>query len=154
MIGEAVNQIPETLATIVATIVSKIVFNSSLKKLNIEPCNHEEADTRLLLHVLDGANSGIKKVSIITVDTDVVVIALRHFLLWILKSCGLNLELTNIEDTFRFIHVQKYLVGNYAAAWHYDMHLQDVIQFQASLKKKTAEKVLQLFNEELATFAR
>ena len=61
MIGEAVNQIPETLATIVATIVSKIVFNSSLKKLNIEPCNHEEADTRLLLHVLDGANSGIKK---------------------------------------------------------------------------------------------
>ena len=79
MIAEAVIQIPETLVTIVATIGGKIVSNSSLEKLNIEPCNHEQADTRLLLHVLDGANSGIKKVSIITVDTDVVVIALRHF---------------------------------------------------------------------------
>ena len=79
MISEAVIEIPEILATIVATIGSKIVSNSSLEKLNIELCNQEEADTRLLLHVLDGANSGIKKVSIITVDTDVVVFALRHF---------------------------------------------------------------------------
>ena len=79
MITEALIQIPETMATIVATIGSKIVSNSSLEKLNIELCNHEEADTRLLLHVLHEANLGIKKVSIITVDTDVVVFALRHF---------------------------------------------------------------------------
>ena len=59
MIAEAVIEIPETLATIVATIGSKIVPNSSLEKLNIEPCNNEEADTRLLLNILDGANSGI-----------------------------------------------------------------------------------------------
>ena len=58
------------------------------------------------------------------------------FLFWILKSCGLNLELTNIEDKFRFIHVQKHLAGNYAAAWSYGMHLQDVIQFQASTGKE------------------
>ena len=37
MIAEAVIQIPQTLATIVATIGSKIVSNSSLEKLNIEP---------------------------------------------------------------------------------------------------------------------
>ena len=79
MIGEAVIQISKTLAAIVATIGSKIVFNSSLKKLKIDPCNHEEADTRLLLLILDGANSGIKKVSIVTVDIDVVLIALQHF---------------------------------------------------------------------------
>ena len=60
MIAEAVIQIPETLTTIAATIGSKTVSNSSLEKLNIEPCNHEEADTRLLLHALDEANSGIK----------------------------------------------------------------------------------------------
>ena len=45
MIAEAVIEIPETLATIVATIGSKIVPNSSLEKLNIEPCINEEADT-------------------------------------------------------------------------------------------------------------
>ena len=41
MIAEAVIQIPEKLATIVATIGNKIASNSSLEKLNIEPCNHE-----------------------------------------------------------------------------------------------------------------
>ena len=116
MIADVVIQIPETLPTIVATIGSKIVSNSSLEKLNIEPCNHEEADTRLLLHVLDGANSGIKKVSIITVDTDVVVIALRHFFTLNLEESWIEFGVNNIEDTFRFIHVQKHLVGNYAAA--------------------------------------
>ena len=61
MITEVLIQIPETMATIVATIGSKIVSNSSLEKLNIELCNHEEADTRLLLHVLHEADLGIKK---------------------------------------------------------------------------------------------
>ena len=60
MIAEAVIQIPETLVTIVATIGGKIVSNSSLEKLNIEPYNHQEADTRLPLYVLNGANLGIK----------------------------------------------------------------------------------------------
>ncbi len=49
---------------------------------NIECCrssNHEEADTRILLHVLDGARTGMRKICIVTVDTDVAVIALRHF---------------------------------------------------------------------------
>ena len=61
MITEVLIQIPETMASIVATIGSKIVSNSSLEKLNIELCNHEEADTRLLLQVLHEADLGIKK---------------------------------------------------------------------------------------------
>ena len=81
MIDEAVIQIPETLATIVATSGSKILSNSSLGKLNIEPCNQGEADTVLLLHVLDGANSDIKKVSLINVDADAVVLDCGIFLL-------------------------------------------------------------------------
>ena len=149
MIGEAVNQIPETLATIVATIVSKIVFNSSLKKLNIEPCNHEEADTRLLLHVLDGANSGIKKVSIITVDTDVVVIALRHFF-------TLNLEELWIEfgvDKYRRyipIHTCAETFGRKLCSsltlWHALTGCDTVSSFNGK-EKKTAWKVLRLFDE-------
>ena len=37
------------------------------------PCTHEEADTKMPLHVEDAMKQGYTKVSIGTVDTDVVV---------------------------------------------------------------------------------
>ena len=40
------------------------------------PCNHEEADTRIFVHVADAVKSGITKILIKTVDTDVVVLAI------------------------------------------------------------------------------
>ena len=39
-----------------------------------QPCDHEEADTRLLLHLIDALNKGQKSCLVRTVDTDVVVI--------------------------------------------------------------------------------
>ena len=61
----------------------------------IDPCNHEEADTRMILHLAHAVNSNRKstqgalcdvdggrlygKVMIRTVDTDVVVLALACF---------------------------------------------------------------------------
>ena len=41
----------------------------------LAPCLQEEADTRLLLHVADVVQKGCRKVTIRTVDTDVVVLA-------------------------------------------------------------------------------
>ena len=37
-------------------------------------CNHEEADTRIVVHILHALQQGIKKVKVRTVDTDVVII--------------------------------------------------------------------------------
>ena len=45
----------------------------------LAPCSQEEADTRLLLHVADAVQKGCKKVTIHTVDTDVVVLAVALF---------------------------------------------------------------------------
>jgi hypothetical protein len=42
---------------------------------DLEPCSHEEADTRLLLHAADAVKEGYKKLLVRTVDTDVVVVA-------------------------------------------------------------------------------
>ncbi|XP_061717344.1 uncharacterized protein LOC133525110 isoform X1 [Cydia pomonella] len=42
---------------------------------NMAPCNHEEADTRIMLHLAD-AVKGHSKVMLRTVDTDVVVLAI------------------------------------------------------------------------------
>ena len=43
---------------------------------SLSPCNHEEADSRMLLHVSHAAHCGHHKLLIRTVDTDVVVLAL------------------------------------------------------------------------------
>ena len=44
----------------------------------LQPCSHEEADTRIILHVLHCAKQGYKRISIRTVDTDIVVLAVGH----------------------------------------------------------------------------
>ena len=38
------------------------------------PCNHEEADTRICVHLKDAMEKGARKVFVRTVDTDVIVI--------------------------------------------------------------------------------
>ncbi len=45
----------------------------------LQPCSHEEADARILLHVAHCARQGLRKVVIRTVYTDVVVLATGHF---------------------------------------------------------------------------
>ena len=42
---------------------------------SLVPCSHEEADTRMLLHVQDALQQGNRKTFLRTVDTDVLVLA-------------------------------------------------------------------------------
>ena len=37
-------------------------------------CNHEEADTRMVIHILHALEQGLKKIQVRTVDIDVIVI--------------------------------------------------------------------------------
>ena len=41
----------------------------------LAPCNHEEADSRIMLHATHAAHNGHKKLLISIVDTDVVILA-------------------------------------------------------------------------------
>ena len=41
----------------------------------LAPCNHEEADSRMLLHISHAATQGHHKILIRTIDTDVIVLA-------------------------------------------------------------------------------
>ena len=45
----------------------------------IMPCNHQEADSRIFLHLSQAAQQGHSKTFIRTVDSDVVIIAVRPF---------------------------------------------------------------------------
>ncbi|MES9882849.1 MAG: hypothetical protein ABW185_18430 [Sedimenticola sp.] len=49
--------------------------SETIEHARMSPCTHEEADTRMLLHVADGVRQGYKNILIRTVDTDVVVLA-------------------------------------------------------------------------------
>ncbi len=42
-------------------------------------CNHEEADTRMVVHVMDSLEKGFNDIMIRTVDTDVIVILIGDF---------------------------------------------------------------------------
>ena len=68
------------------------------------PCTHKEADTRMILHLEDAVRQQYNKVSIRTVDTDVVVLAITSAQrlgineLWIAFGSGKN---------FRFLPIHK-----------------------------------------------
>ena len=71
---------------------------------NLTPYSQEEADTRLILHAADAVAQGKRKVSVRTVDTDVVVLAATFFSqmkpdeMWIAF---------NTEKNFRFIPIHE-----------------------------------------------
>ena len=51
-----------------------------MKKLDImSVCNHEEADTRITVHILDALEQGMKIIKVHTVDTDIVTILVGAF---------------------------------------------------------------------------
>ena len=71
---------------------------------NLSPCLHEEADTRLLLHVADAVKKSHRKLCVRTVDTDVVVNAIAMFNqinpdeLWLAFGIGSNFRYIPIHE--------------------------------------------------------
>ena len=61
---------------LILTEGSDVICSQSRNLKNLAPCNHEEADTRIMLHIADAYKQGYTKILVRTVDTDVVVIAI------------------------------------------------------------------------------
>ena len=64
---------------IVTTFKNSVLGNQGFQQSNFSPCSHEEADTRIILHLADAAKSGYDRILIRTVDTDVVVLAATYY---------------------------------------------------------------------------
>ena len=97
MLAINITKIPASIVEIMATHLEEVLSKNLDADLSaLQPCNHEEADTRLLLQALNASKSGFKRLLIVTVDTDVVVLALCHFFnldlqdLWIEIGTGKN----------------------------------------------------------------
>ena len=76
----------------------------------LQPCSHEEADTRILLHVAHCARQGLRKLVIRTVDTDMVVLAKGHFPairldeLWVRFGVGSHFRQIPIQEIVKSIN--------------------------------------------------
>ena len=67
-----------TTVTIVGTKDTEIIANKNVDHGELFPCNKEEADTRMFLHIIDQAWE-YKKIKVLTVDSDIVIIGFFLF---------------------------------------------------------------------------
>ena len=66
----------QTEKKVMTTYKESIMSANLCDKSSLAPCFHEEADTRIFVHVADAVKEGHQKFSICTVDTDVVILAI------------------------------------------------------------------------------
>ena len=73
----------------------------------MQDCNHEEADTRIVVHIQHALQQGMKTIEVQTVDTDVVVILVGVFYdlhaiqpladIWIAFGVGKNYRILSVN---------------------------------------------------------
>ena len=56
-----------------------MVSVGAVEAVDMDKCNHEEADTRVIVHIINSLAQGSRSVNVRTVDTDVVVILIGKF---------------------------------------------------------------------------
>ena len=54
--------------------------------------HHEETDSRMVVHLIDALNRGVKRALVATSDTDVVVTLIYHFYFLRLEALWLKWE--------------------------------------------------------------
>ena len=80
-------------------------------------CNHEEADTRILVRVKDALYNGGRSVFVRTVDTDVLVILIAQFhtlsstrpglSFWVAFGMGKNFQRLSVNTICEYLGEQK-----------------------------------------------
>ncbi len=73
------------------------VISVNYSSQGLQSCDHEEADTRITLHLYDAVNQGATNILVRTVDTDVIVILVGLFFdihspinIWVAFGTGKN----------------------------------------------------------------
>ena len=98
---------------LVFTLKEGVVCYPARETLMLAPCSHEEADTRMMVHVADAAASGYSSILIRTVDTDVVALAVAVFgevevsELWIMFGTGKNQRMLPIHEIAKKLGQEK-----------------------------------------------
>ena len=124
----------------------------------ISPCNHEEADTRVFLHVNDMSLQGHTKITVRTVDTDVLVIAVSVFArlkdqleeLWIDFGTGKHRQFIPIHSIFINLGESKAL----GLPFFHAFTGCDQVSYFSKVSKGSAWKMWDLFDDITPVFQR
>ena len=128
-----------------------ISSSNELDLSSLTPCNHEEADTRVFLHVKDMTQQGHTKMVIRTVDTDVLVLAVSVYEqlqeemgeLWVDFGAGKNTKFFPIHETLEHIGECKAR----AFPFFHAFTGCDQVSFPSHVTKSAAWKVWNLFDD-------
>ena len=89
---------------VISTFLQEVLCNYSRDTQELAHCNHEEADTRIFVHMKDAVNHGLSRVLIRTVDTDVVALAVAAVVqtdakeLWVAFGTGKKFRYISAHD--------------------------------------------------------
>ena len=89
---------------VISTFLQEVLCNYSRDTQELAHCNHEEADTRIFVHMKDAVNHGLSRVLIRTVDTDVVALAVTAVVqtdvkeLWVAFGTGKKFRYISAHD--------------------------------------------------------
>ena len=88
------------MSTLDEDVLGSPVLGADESEYPLRPCNHEEFDTRVMLHAANAVSHGYKRILIIANDTDIIVLGISFFSdigddkLWV--SFGIANKLRNI----------------------------------------------------------
>ena len=79
---ELFNMIADTIPStrsntlLITTKNEHVVSNKDINSSRLEMCNHKEVDSRMFVHVYDSSINDYEKIEVVTVNTNVIVIAI------------------------------------------------------------------------------
>ena len=123
----------------------------------LTPCNHEEADTRVFIHVANLVLNGHFKLLIKTVDTDVMILAISAFAtlqnkglceLWLEFGTGNNKRLVPIHMICARIGTEKSM----SLPFFHAVTGCDQVSFLSGITKNAAWKLWNVFDEVTGIF--
>ena len=145
----------ETEKLIVTTQGPTVLSDHPVDQSGLSPCTHEEADTRIMVHLADAAQL-TKRVMIRTVDTDVVVLAVepvtRHpgLQVWTAMGSGKDFRYIVARDIACAMGADKAR----CLPLFYGMTGCDTVSSFNGIGKKKAWDVWHTFTEVTETFLR
>lgn len=139
---------------VITTIGSDVLTINRQDVLEPAPCTHEEADTRLLLHLCDAVQQGYTKAEIRTVDTDVLVLAILSAQrlnieeLWVAFGVGKNYRIFAAHDLARSLGRDRCT----ALPLFHTITGCDTVSFFGGRGKRTAWDTWNAYQDITATF--
>ncbi len=141
---------------IISTLLDDVIYRQERDKEGLAPCSHEEADTRMMVHVADAAKQ-YNTVIIRTVDSDVVVLAVFVFAqlvpsltaLWVAFGTGKNYRLIPAHRIYAAIGNMK----SQALPMFHAFTGCDTVSSFSGRGKKTAWEIWNVFPDVTDTFA-